>query len=220
MTVSELLYISHRDRRIKKVTVLFFSGHSLFCRFSSATTSDMNVHYSDTYSETGTTWVDDWCADARNSFLVKVPYPYMYDTFNLYGLRNSFPHFQSALSRICNEHDSDRDADRLSQDRGSHHATPDQIEYLAERLYGMIHNRYLSTTPGLKSLRVKVKQRVYGTCRRVLCANQPLIPCGLSEQPGVATVRVYCPRCAEIYHVEDSLKACLFFHSPTCIHSP
>ena len=40
---------------------------------------------------------------------------------------------------------------------------------------------------------------MYGTCPRVLCMEQALIPYGVSEVPGTSLLRTYCPTCNDIY---------------------
>ena len=159
-----------------------------------------NVYDSD-YSSSEPLWITEWCTDARNTFLVEVPHTYIYDNFNLFGLQAAVPSYESALSRILDEDDS---LDGIAED--------DEVESSAELLYGMIHSRYLTTSAGLKTLREKVKHCEYGTCPRILCPNQPLIPCGLTENFGQQTVRVYCPRCQCTFQVANQLKSCFLFH--------
>jgi hypothetical protein len=38
-----------------------------------------------------------------------------------------------------------------------------------------------------------------GRCPRVYCQGQALIPVGLSDLPRLHTVKLYCPRCRDIY---------------------
>ncbi len=40
---------------------------------------------------------------------------------------------------------------------------------------------------------------MFGTCPRVLCEHQPLLPIGQSEVPNTAPLRMYCPRCQDVY---------------------
>lgn len=39
----------------------------------------------------------------------------------------------------------------------------------------------------------------FGTCPRVLCEKQNVIPIGISEDVKLARAKVYCPRCKDIY---------------------
>ena len=39
----------------------------------------------------------------------------------------------------------------------------------------------------------------FGNCPRVLCEKQNVIPIGISEDSKIARVKVYCPRCKDIF---------------------
>ncbi len=40
----------------------------------------------------------------------------------------------------------------------------------------------------------------FGRCPRVQCQGQPTLPIGLSDQPRLYPVNIYCPSCQEIYY--------------------
>eukprot|EP01029_Cantina_marsupialis_P015962 TRINITY_DN35398_c0_g1_i2.p1 TRINITY_DN35398_c0_g1~~TRINITY_DN35398_c0_g1_i2.p1 ORF type:complete len:202 (+),score=43.11 TRINITY_DN35398_c0_g1_i2:659-1264(+) len=44
-----------------------------------------------------------------------------------------------------------------------------------------------------------INERHYGTCGRVLCERNPLIPTGLSDTPYQLSSALYCSKCEEIY---------------------
>jgi len=44
----------------------------------------------------------------------------------------------------------------------------------------------------------------YGFCMRVNCEKQNLLPVGVSDIPRTSRVKVYCPRCNEIYVPRDA----------------
>ena len=48
-------------------------------------------------------------------------------------------------------------------------------------------------------MREKYLSGKFGTCPRVLCEKQNVIPIGISEDSKIARVKVYCPRCKDIY---------------------
>ena len=173
---------------------------SLWCLFILIVVTMANQEYSESSSSEEMNWISDWCDEPCNRFFCEVPTAYILDEFNLYGLQQYFDHtYDAALSRILDEDDFSEDA-KISED---------VIELNAQKLYGMIHARFLTTSQGLRTLRYKVKRKHYGTCPRVLCPEQPLIPCGLTERFGKDTVRLYCPRCEHIYLVNHPSKGCL-----------
>ena len=69
----------------------------------------------------------------------------------------------------------------------------------AKELYGLIHARFITTSKGLALLREKYLNGVYGHCPRILCDKQILLPVGLSEDLKYSRVKVFCPKCEDIY---------------------
>jgi len=69
----------------------------------------------------------------------------------------------------------------------------------AKEMYGLIHARYITTSKGLAFIREKYLNGVYGHCPRILCDKQILLPVGLSEDLKYSRVKVFCPKCEDIY---------------------
>ena len=69
----------------------------------------------------------------------------------------------------------------------------------ASELYGLLHARYILTERGMALMREKFLNGNFGACPRVLCSGQNVLPLGLSEQPKHSRVKVFCPRCQEVY---------------------
>jgi len=73
------------------------------------------------------------------------------------------------------------------------------ISHSAELLYTLIHQRFVQSRAGIQQLYEKFCAGEFGTCPRFLCEEQCLVPVGLSNRPGVATVKLFCARCLDIY---------------------
>lgn len=46
----------------------------------------------------------------------------------------------------------------------------------------------------------KYKNYDFGRCPRVYCCGQPCLPVGQSDIPRSSTVKIYCPKCEDIYY--------------------
>ena len=66
-------------------------------------------------------------------------------------------------------------------------------------LYGLIHARFILTSKGLQMMRDKFTKNVFGACPRILCDRQSVLPIGVSEDLSIARVKVYCPKCKDVY---------------------
>ncbi|KAG8969898.1 casein kinase 2 regulatory subunit [Tulasnella sp. 419] len=78
------------------------------------------------------------------------------------------------------------------------------VEVSARLLYGLIHQRWIVTSRGLAKMLEKYKKADFGRCPRVLCHSQPLLPCGLTDLPYEKPVKLYCPRCEDLYSPKSS----------------
>ena len=77
----------------------------------------------------------------------------------------------------------------------------DLAESAAEILYGLVHSRFIITNRGLELMAEKFRQ-CFGTCPRVGCNRQRLIPIGQSDQPQQFSVKLYCGKCNDIFSPE------------------
>ncbi|KAJ5079672.1 casein kinase ii subunit beta [Anaeramoeba ignava] len=136
-------------------------------------------------------WVTWFCSLKGNEFLCEVEESFIADNFNLTGLSSCVPYYKYALQTI-----KDVDSPELDQ------LTEEQeevVESAAEMLYGLIHARYIITTPGMQLMTTKYQNGEFGRCPRVFCEKQPCLPVGLSDNVRQDTVKLFCPRCEKLY---------------------
>ena len=69
----------------------------------------------------------------------------------------------------------------------------------AVKVYGLIHARFIQTSKGLHLMKEKYQKGHFGTCPRVLCSKQHVLPFGPSDELGKCSVKLYCPRCQGVY---------------------
>ena len=74
-----------------------------------------------------------------------------------------------------------------------------ELNQEASDLYGLIHSRFVITQRGLSKLYSKFLNGTYGYCPRALCDRQKVLPVGLSDELRTSRVKVFCPKCEEVY---------------------
>lgn len=73
------------------------------------------------------------------------------------------------------------------------------IEASAEMLYGLIHQRFICSRAGIQQMSEKYELAHFGCCPRTFCDQVRTLPVGLSDIPGVDTVKLFCPSCLDVY---------------------
>jgi len=76
----------------------------------------------------------------------------------------------------------------------------EMVECAAELLYGLIHARFILTVRGLAAMLEKFRAVEFGRCPRVLCGGQACLPCGPSDLHAANTVKIFCPKCCDLYY--------------------
>jgi len=145
---------------------------------------------SEDLSSEDTTWIQWFCQLRGNEFFVEVDEDYVQDDFNLTGLRSMVPNYDYALDMIL---DAETD-EALTEEQ------QESIESAAEMLFGLIHARYILTNRGLSAMVEKYNAMDFGRCPRVYCQGQAVLPVGQSDIPRMNTVKLFCPRCEDIYY--------------------
>lgn len=136
-------------------------------------------------------WIPWFCGLKGHEFFAEVEEEYIRDNFNLYGLRGRIQYYDHALEMILSSEAPDEDD--LSDNEFL------EIYRDATDLYGLIHARYIVSPRGLQVMREKFLKGAFGTCPRVLCDRQHVLPVGTSEELRTARVKVFCAKCEQVY---------------------
>ncbi|CAI0539710.1 unnamed protein product [Linum tenue] len=184
--------LDHRDSRAASLSENKCSDG----RFSgcAAEESETDSEESDISGSEGddTSWISWFCNLRGNEFFCEVDDEYIQDDFNLCGLSSQVPYYDYALDLILDVESSHGDMFTEEQN--------ELVESAAEMLYGLIHVRYILTSKGMAAMLEKYKNYDFGRCPRVYCCGQPCLPVGQSDIPRSSTVKIYCPKCEDIYY--------------------
>ncbi|KAL4921103.1 casein kinase II regulatory subunit-domain-containing protein [Aspergillus aurantiobrunneus] len=171
-------------------------------------------------------WISSFCQIVGHEFFAEVSEDFIEDDFNLTGLQSQVPMYKEALEMILDvepeedeeeeeEEEDDEDEDEILGDekppgyrRERRHARVASdlsvIESSAELLYGLIHQRYITSRPGIQQMLEKYEMQHFGVCPRVYCGGSKVLPVGRSDTPGQETVKLFCPSCQDLYTPPNS----------------
>ncbi|KAI9713880.1 MAG: casein kinase 2 regulatory subunit [Bogoriella megaspora] len=179
-------------------------------------------------SQVADSWISAFCSLLGHEYFAEVSEDFIEDDFNLTGLQSSVPFYREALEMILDvepeddeddedeEEEEDEDGDdpwteqplgyRRAGDRRHPRMASDVsiIETSAELLYGLIHQRYITSRPGIQQMAEKYDLQHFGACPRVHCNGTKVLPVGCSDTPGQETVKLFCPSCLDIYTPPNS----------------
>ncbi|OMH82792.1 putative casein kinase II subunit beta-2 [Zancudomyces culisetae] len=142
-------------------------------------------------------WITRFCEASGHEYFCKVRKEFIEDENNLVGLSPIVNYYNEALDLIL-----DIERDELKKEE------KEIIQSSAILLYGLIHSRYINTTTGLREMASKYENGDFGTCPRFLCNNALVVPCGRRNRPERDVVKLFCPRCLDLYSPQNS------FHEP------
>ena len=143
-----------------------------------------------------------WKDTSSKSWLVEIDDLFLQSAVSYYGLNDLVPHYSRASALVKGR----------SVDLSDY--TPEQLERLASScrlLYGLLHQRYITSEDGIDRITSKYQHGVYGRCPRVACKGKnTLIPMGLTIEPGVDTVKLWCTSCHDVYECDSKLDGAFF----------
>jgi casein kinase II subunit beta len=178
-------------------------------------------------SQVTESWIASFCGLLGHEYFAEVSEDFIEDDFNLTGLQSQVPMYKEALEMILDvepeddeddeeEEEEDDDDDDLGDERapGYRRASDRRhlriasdlsvIESSAELLYGLIHQRYITSRPGIQQMAEKYELQHFGQCPRVHCNSCKVLPVGLNDSPGHETVKLFCPSCLDVYTPPNS----------------
>lgn len=182
-------------------------------------------------SQIAESWISAFCSLVGHEYFAEVSEDFIEDDFNLTGLQSQVPMYKEALEMILDvepEDASDEDEEDEEEPsdvsdasmRDSHGGAAayrrterrhvrmasdlSVIESSAEMLYGLIHQRFITSRPGIQQMLEKYEMGHFGTCPRVHCRGAKVLPVGCSDIPGQETVKLFCPACLDVYAPPNS----------------
>lgn len=179
-------------------------------------------------SQVGESWIASFCSLLGHEYFAEVSEDFIEDDFNLTGLQAQVPMYKEALEMILDvepeedeedeeeEEEEEDDDDDLGDDKITgyrragdrrhlrNNSDVSVIESSAELLYGLIHQRYITSRPGIQQMAEKHDMGHFGSCPRVHCNGCKVLPVGLSDTPGQETVKLFCPSCLDVYTPPNS----------------
>lgn len=140
------------------------------------------------------TWISWFLQQPLGKYFVEIDKDYLMCTYNFYGLRQKVSNFKQALDLIRGPY--------IPPDKRPSSWVSDIDDY-GICLYGLLHARYLLTDAGLERMYQKYNKDPFYLCPRTLCNGTKCVPYGASDDIGQTTVKMFCPCCHDVYHIQD-----------------
>ena len=140
-------------------------------------------------------WVQWFCSLEGHDYLAEVTEEFLRDKSNLFGLSSKIPNFPDAFYQLVSGGIPDEEDLQNEQYLELYQSCVD--------LYGLVHARFIQTKTGLTIMREKYLSGKFGVCPRVLCEKHNVIPVGMSNDAKTSRVKVYCPKCQDVYYPKD-----------------
>ena len=136
-------------------------------------------------------WIRQFCRQPQNAWYAAIDPEWAADWFNQYGISSHFDDFDLAIELISDRHN--QSWSRMSED----HITT--VHQQALRIYGLLHARWICQPRGMAQMKDKYEKAVFGRCPRFSCKGTKVIPMGQTLHMRRHSVKMYCPKCADIY---------------------
>ena len=156
-------------------------------------------------------WVDWFLSQPKGKYFIKIDPEYMNNIYNFYGIRQKVPFFKYSLDLIRGDY-------ILPEDRPSQ--WPPNLDEYGLCLYGILHARYLLTSQGQERMHEKYLINQFPKCPRFFCDGIQCLPYGDSDDIGQSCVRMFCPRCHQVYTISSEQNNSIdgSFFGPSWVH--
>jgi casein kinase II subunit beta len=141
-------------------------------------------------------WVTAFSERAGNELYLKVPNSFIIDPVTisclntlLNGINQTYSkHVLDYILIISDSHCFPKSKKFIHQNK------------LATDYYNILHSLFVVSPQGLLEVKKMFKQKKFGECLRVYCDRFPLIPVGFHDQLRRSKVKLFCPKCRDIYY--------------------
>lgn len=136
-------------------------------------------------------WIKQFVTHPNNQWFIEIEDTWAGDWFNQHGISDQFEDFDKAVALMTDKKGKEfREISREELQR---------IHQQAVKIYGLLHARYIVQPNGLKLMKKKFDQNIFGKCPRYACGGCKLIPMGQTFRIRRHSVKLFCPMCCDIY---------------------